>query len=258
MNRRNVKVTAKHVQDCKDLLSLMGVPWIQAPGEAEAQCAALVTRGIAYAAGSEDMDTLTFGTKILLRHLTFSEAKKMPIMEINLNSVLEGLDLTMDQFIDLCILLGCDYCDSIKGIGPQRALSLIKLHGNIESILNNIDDNKHSIPIDWNYKTVRKLFTNPHILSEDDPVLQELKWDFPDSNKLIDFMVDKNGFSEVRIKAAIEKLVKSKKVSPQGRIDSFFNVVCETKYSPSIPLKKELKKSRSKDANRKSRGLNKK
>jgi flap endonuclease-1 len=50
-----------------------------------------------YAAGSEDMDTLTFGSPILLRHLTFSEAKKMPISEISLKKTLEGLDFTMNE-----------------------------------------------------------------------------------------------------------------------------------------------------------------
>jgi flap endonuclease-1 len=76
------------------------------------------------------MDTLTFRSPVLLRHLTFSEARKMPISEIYLERVLEGLELTMDQFIDLCILLGCDYCDSIKGIGPMRAMQLIKEYKN--------------------------------------------------------------------------------------------------------------------------------
>lgn len=50
-----------------------------------------------YAAGSEDMDTLTFGTPVLLKHLTFSEAKKMPVHEVNLQKALEGLEMDMDQ-----------------------------------------------------------------------------------------------------------------------------------------------------------------
>lgn len=50
-----------------------------------------------YAAASEDMDTITFSSPILLRHLTFSEQKKMPINEVILEKVLEGLELTMDQ-----------------------------------------------------------------------------------------------------------------------------------------------------------------
>ncbi|MEQ2172618.1 Elongation of fatty acids protein 2 [Goodea atripinnis] len=45
------------------------------------------------------------------------------------------------QFIDLCILLGCDYCGTIKGIGPKRAIDLIRQHGSIEEILENIDPN---------------------------------------------------------------------------------------------------------------------
>lgn len=131
-SRRTVKVTRQHNDDCKKLLKLMGVPYVEAPCEAEAQCAALARAGKVYAAGSEDMDTLTFGSSVLLRHLTFSEARKEPIKEIRLDKVLEGLQLSMAEFIDLCILLGCDYCDSIKGVGPKRAVDLIKEHKSLE------------------------------------------------------------------------------------------------------------------------------
>lgn len=43
------------------------------------------------------MDTLTFSSPILLRHLTFSEAKRMPISEIDLSVALEDLGMTMDR-----------------------------------------------------------------------------------------------------------------------------------------------------------------
>jgi len=99
LTRRTVKATRKHSEECMKLLRLMGVPVIQAPGEAEAQCAALVRQGHAFAAGSEDMDTMTFGSPVLLRHLTFSEARKMDISEIHLQPVLEDLQLSMDQVI---------------------------------------------------------------------------------------------------------------------------------------------------------------
>lgn len=75
----------------------MGIPYVIAPCEAEAQCAELARVGKVYAAASEDMDTLTFSTPILLRHLTFSEARKLPIDEVNLQKALEGLELTMPQ-----------------------------------------------------------------------------------------------------------------------------------------------------------------
>lgn len=92
-----MRVTQKHNEEAKKLLRLMGIPIIEAPTEAEAQCAAMVKAGLVYAAASEDMDSLTFGAKILLRHLTFSEARKMPIKEIHLDKALEELQFTMDQ-----------------------------------------------------------------------------------------------------------------------------------------------------------------
>lgn len=93
-----------------------------------------------YAAGSEDMDTLTFGTPIIYRHLTFSEARKTPISEINLEKALEGLEMNMSQFIELCILLGCDYLEPIKGIGPKSALKLIREHGTLGEVLKHLKE----------------------------------------------------------------------------------------------------------------------
>lgn len=69
----------------------------QAPCEAESQCAELVKGGKVYATATEDMDALTFGTTILLRHMTFSEARKMPIQQYELSKVLSGLELTYDE-----------------------------------------------------------------------------------------------------------------------------------------------------------------
>ncbi len=138
-SRRTVRVTKEHNAECQRLLRLMGIPFLLAPTEAEAQCAELARAGKVYAAASEDMDTPTFNAPILLRHLTFSEQRKEPIQEIHLDKVLEGLQLEREQvgashavlvavlrsslltpvqFIDLCILLGCDYLDPIRGHGP--------------------------------------------------------------------------------------------------------------------------------------------
>lgn len=96
-SRRTVRVTREHNEECRRLLKLMGIPYIEAPTEAEAQCAVLARAGKVYAAASEDMDTLTFDTPILLRHLTFSEQRKEPIQEIHLDKVLEGLNMDRTQ-----------------------------------------------------------------------------------------------------------------------------------------------------------------
>ena len=96
-SRRTVRVTREHNAECQQLLKLMGIPYIIAPTEAEAQCAVLAKGGKVYAAASEDMDTLTFSSPILLRHLTFSEQRKEPILEIHLDKVLEGLNMEHKQ-----------------------------------------------------------------------------------------------------------------------------------------------------------------
>lgn len=96
-SRRTVRVTREHNAECKQLLKLMGIPYIDAPTEAEAQCAVLARAGKVYAAASEDMDTLCFEAPILLRHLTFSEQRKEPIQEIHLSKALEGLNMDRNQ-----------------------------------------------------------------------------------------------------------------------------------------------------------------
>ncbi len=98
--QRTVRVTKEHNAECKKLLKLMGVPYIDAPTEAEAQCAVLARAGKVYAAASEDMDTLCFDAPILLRHLTFSEQRKEPIQEIHLDRVLAGLAMDKKQVKD--------------------------------------------------------------------------------------------------------------------------------------------------------------
>ncbi|XP_063439030.1 flap endonuclease 1-like [Mytilus trossulus] len=224
-NRRLVKVSKQHNEECKELLKLMGVPFIEAPGEAEAQCAVLVKAGKVYATGTEDMDALTFGTSVQLRNLTVAEARKLPIKEFHYQKVLEELGMNKDEFIDLCILLGCDYCESIRGIGPKRAYDLVKQHHSIEEILKHLDSKKYTVPEDWMFKEARRLFQEPEVT---DPETLDLKWTDPDEEALVDYMVNKKNFSEDRIRNGIKKLQKAKQGSTQGRLDSFFSVVSTT------------------------------
>ncbi|KAI8855031.1 flap endonuclease 1 [Chytridium lagenaria] len=221
-SRRTVKVSKEQNEDCKRLLALMGVPYVEAPCEAEAQCAVLAKAGKVYAAGSEDMDTLTFGSSVLMRHLTFSESRKMPVVEISLDKVLEGLQINMDEFIDMCILLGCDYCDSIKGIGPMRALSLIKEHHSIENIVKALDRKKYPIAEDWPYKDARELFHRPSVV---DPEEVNLNWTEPDEEGIVKFLCGEKNFNEDRVRSAIKKLQKAKTGTTQGRLADYFKVL---------------------------------
>ncbi|KAL3814596.1 hypothetical protein ACJIZ3_015864 [Penstemon smallii] len=231
-SKRTVKVTKQHNDDCKKLLRLMGVPVVEAPSEAEAQCAALCKADKVYAVASEDMDSLTFGASRFLRHLMDPSSKKIPVMEFDVSKVLEELNLTMDQFIDLCILSGCDYCDSIRGIGGLTALKLIRQHGSIENILENINKERYQIPENWPYQEARRLFKEPSV-STDDEI--ELKWTAPDEEGLISLLVNENGFNIDRITKAIEKIKVAKNKSSQGRLESFFKPVA----GASVPAKRK-------------------
>lgn len=116
-----------------------------------------------FGTATEDMDALTFGTKKLLRHMSASAARKLPIVEVDFKIVLEDFGMTMDQFIDMCILCGCDYTTTIRGIGPTRAMEYIKKYGSIEETLKHIDLKKYPVPDDFLYKEAAELFRKPSV-----------------------------------------------------------------------------------------------
>lgn len=237
-SKRTVKVTRQHNEDCKRLLRLMGVPVIEAPSEAEAECASLCKSGKVYAVASEDMDSLTFGAPRFLRHLMDPSSKKIPVMEFDIAKILEELELTMDQFIDLCILSGCDYCENIRGIGGLTALKLIRQHGSIENMLENISKERYQIPENWPYQEARILFKEPLVSPPDEQ--PELKWAAPDEEGLVAFLVNENGFNNDRVVKAIEKIKAAKNKSSQGRLESFF------KPASNVPVPAKRKEAQEK------------
>ncbi|PAV61303.1 hypothetical protein WR25_07381 [Diploscapter pachys] len=186
-----VQVTREHFDEVKRLLTLMGVPLIEAPSEAEAQCAELVKGGKVHASVTEDMDALAFGSNILLRNIFGDETRKFNVKEFNLKRVLDEMKLTMNQFIDFCILLGCDYCGSIRGIGPKKAFELIKQFQSIEVILENIDTERYIPPENWPYAQARELLMSPDVISAEQIQLQ---WKNPDIEGVVEFMCREKNF----------------------------------------------------------------
>lgn len=159
-------------EDAMTLLRLMGFPVLEAKAEAEAQCVQLVKEKKAKAVASDDMDCLTFGAETLIRGI---KTKKDPVTEINLSDVLKELELTMEEFIDFCILCGCDYCDAIENVGPVRAYDFIRKHKTIEKVLEfiqaeNVEKAKEGkqlfvlpSPENFNFQIARELFKHPDV-----------------------------------------------------------------------------------------------
>ncbi|VWU51849.1 flap endonuclease 1 [Hepatocystis sp. ex Piliocolobus tephrosceles] len=249
---RTVRVTKKQNEEAKRLLTLMGIPVVEAPCEAESQCAFLTKYNLAHATATEDADALVFGTKILIRNLNAnatsgqnknknSTSKRGYILtEIKLEQVLKGLNLTMNEFIDFCILCGCDYCDTIKGIGSKTAYNLIKEHKCIEKIIENIDKNKYQVPNNFRYVEARDSFINPKVLTKEEV---KIDWNEPKIDELRHFLIKDYNFNEVRVTNYINRLLKARKATTQRRLDNFFTTC--VKKSTKVEVKevpKEVKK----------------
>lgn len=154
----------------------------------------------------------------------------------------------MVQFVDFCILLGCDYLDPIPKVGPNTALKLIREHGSLEAVVDFIEKDpkgRYKIPDDWPFQDARDLFFEPDVRGADDP-LCEFTWDKPDMDGLVQFLVTEKGFSEDRVRAGGKRLEKNLKSAQQGRLDGFFKVIPKTEEERAALKRKNDEKNEEK------------
>lgn len=195
-------------QDCKRLLTLMGIPWVQALGEGEAQAAHMTKRGDTDFCASQDYDSILFGAPTLIRNVTISGRRKLPrkpvyvevVPEVvKLDTILRKLGISYEQLVDVGILIGTDYNpEGVKGIGPKTALRLIKEYGNIDKIA---EGHLEGISFPVDPQQIRKLFLNANV--RDDYVLE---WREPDAEGVVDFLCGDRDFSEDRVRRALERM----------------------------------------------------
>ncbi len=184
----------QYFDECMKMLKMMGIPVMQAPGEGEAQCARMERITL-----SEDMDSLAFGAEVLLRNLQFTNKKGGgKVVCIELCTVLNALEMDRVQFIDLCILLGCDYTCTIPGIGAKKAYRLMREHKSIEKILMNTN---YIAPEAWNYEAARQLFQEPNVCKEMN--IDTVKMD---EQQLHSYLVGDMGLNGMEIRSGIQKL----------------------------------------------------
>lgn len=127
-------------------------------------------------------------------------------------------------------MLGCDYLDPVPKVGPNTALKLIREHGSLEKVVEAFENDskkKFSIPEDWPYQDARELFLNPDVRSAEDPEC-DFKWEAPDVEGLVQFLVHEKGFSEDRVRSAAQRLGKNVKTAQQSRLEGFFKSVPKT------------------------------
>jgi len=222
---RTSRLTPKLVEEAKKLVELLGLPMVQAPSEGEAQAAHMAKNGAAYAIVSQDFDSLIHGAQRLVRNLSIAGKRKManklsyanvePEM-IVLTDMLNHLGIDQEQLIVLALLVGTDYnSGGVKGIGPKKALGLIKKHNkNFDALFKEVDwDNHFEFPWTDVYYLIKKM-----------PVTDdyELKWGEVSREKIIKLLVDNHDFSEERVSRTLDKLDEEKESKKQKGLSDFF------------------------------------
>ena len=193
------------------------------------------------------MDALTFGTNYLLRGFN---SKKEPVCQIDLALVLEGFEMDQKEFIDLCILCGCDYTHSIGGMGPITSYKMLKEHGTIEEVLEFVNEKnqesladdpnkkcKYTVPKDFLYKESRNLFINPDVISDKEELEKMIVFDKPAEDEMKTWLIEQKMFAENKVNNGLERIKKCAGKKNQGRLDSFFKVTMISAKKVEAPKK---------------------
>ena len=202
-------LTDKMVEESKMILTLLGIPYIQAPSEGEAAAAQLTQSNIAFACASQDYDSLLFGAKRLIRNLAISGKRKVPNRNVYVDiepeiieqqQLLNETGLNLEQLVDIGILIGTDFNPGgISGIGPKTALKLVREHNKLEKI-EKIEASLANIP----YKEIREVF-----LKQEAPKINGIEFNEINYDALVNFLCTEKNFSVARVNTSLDKVKKS-------------------------------------------------
>jgi flap endonuclease-1 len=198
--KRCVNISSTQIKQAKELLTLMGIPYINAPSEADTQCAYMCKNDLVYGVLTEDMDILTFGSNRIIRNLS---SYKKDIFEIDLKNILDKLGFTRDNFIDFCILLGCDYCNGLSDIKANIIYKYFSCTKDIELTIKLLRKDNYEIE-DFDYKEARNYFFDNNDVDKN--ISNNLDLKTPNIKKLEDLLVNKYGLIKSRIQNKINFL----------------------------------------------------
>jgi len=194
--KRSSRMSPYILESAKELLEIMGIPYVQSFGEGEAQASYMVANGDAWAVASQDYDCLLFGSPKIIRNLTIS-GNLSDLEYLELKKVLNEIDITREQLIDVAILVGTDFNKGVKGVGAKTGLKIAK-NSTIEKYLKEKD-----ITLEVEVDELRNIFLNPDINKN-----YNIKWKKVDKEKIIDFMCNQHDFSEKRVLDVVKKMEK--------------------------------------------------
>ncbi len=205
---RTSRLTRDMVAQAQELLTGLGIPWVQAPSEGEAQAAHMVKKGHGWAVSSQDYDSLLHGTPILLQNLSIEGRRKVPgklaftTVEptlIDLKENLTALGITQEKLMWLAILTGTDYAPGgVKGIGPKKGLALVRQHETPEAVF-------EPLKPEFDWKEVLTVFKKIPVTDN-----YSLEWKPVDRKRLYHFLVEQHDFSAERVDKALDAIAPAK------------------------------------------------
>jgi flap endonuclease-1 len=169
LEKQNRRPSSKHLKILMKILDILGIPYIHSPSESDLVCSYLSKTSVIDAVFSDDTDMLPFRCDVMVSG--FRPGKNVFMTEYRIQTVLNHLELTYDEFVDVCVLAGCDYAEKVNQVAIKRAYTFIKEYGSIENVLKYIDSKehlaeKHTYPIDFEDQIgiARSIFnfTHPH------------------------------------------------------------------------------------------------
>jgi flap endonuclease-1 len=217
------RLTDEMIQQSKQLLTALGIPYVQSPSEGESQASYMVKKGDAYAVGSQDYDCLLVGSPRLVRNLTSADKRKLPGKEayakiypklIRLEPNLTSMGITQRQLVDMAILIGTDFNDGVRGIGPKKSLDLIKKTGNITKALESIKTTDR--PSSDIIQQIQQIFLEPDVTDD-----YSLKWSMPDKEAVLSILCDKHQFTMERVEPILEKFSSIEQIKKQKNLFDF-------------------------------------
>jgi flap endonuclease-1 len=183
----------------------------------------MAMKGDVWAASSKDYDSLLFGAPKLLRYLTISGREFLPskgtsrLLEpelIELNKLLGNYGITREQLVDVALLIGTDFNEGVKGIGPKTALSLIRKHGSLESLP---ADTRSKLE-GQNHEAVRRIYVQPEVTSD-----YAVKYGEMNEDELSRFLCDGRDFSRSRVETVVQRMRAFYRRKRQAELKEWFN-----------------------------------
>lgn len=209
IKRKTISITGEDMSKLRYFLDIMNIKHIKKNMEADIVCSKLSSDGLVDFVISEDMDHLTSGTKILLRDFN---NRNNYVTIYNLDVALKTLNFTQNQWINLCILFGCDYVPRIRGLGYKTSYKFLSnnINSNFEQLVNIITQSKKcSLPDQYleKVKKAQKIFENNINIEINEDFFKEDKDIFDNQIKVVkDYLRKYTSFSDQKIKNRIKNI----------------------------------------------------